>query len=114
MEIKKEKIADIKKLEHVERELTYLKEALDKEKKEVPIRLKIQLLDVNKKIWDTEDILREKISYDRIDDVIKLSIHAALNAKYNDERFLIKNKINKVCNSIFQEQKAHNELYSAD
>ena len=39
---------------------------------------------------------------------------ARLNAKYNDERFLIKKRINEYYESDVREQKSYDRLYNAD
>ena len=40
--------------------------------------------------------------------------HARLDAKLNDERFLIKNEINNYCDSTIKEQKSYEKLYTTD
>lgn len=114
LEIKKQKIKDEKKLQHVNEELKYLKQELKTQNVKVSNKLKKQLLEVNKKIWLTEDTLREDNSFKDSAKLRRFITHAVMNAKLNDERFLIKNKINKTSKSLFQEQKAHDGLYSAD
>ena len=39
---------------------------------------------------------------------------ARLNAKYNDERFVVKNRINEHYDSTVREQKAYDRLYNTD
>lgn len=112
LEIKEEKINEQKKLAYVKQELNLLKNLLLEEGITVPDNLVDELRSVNKKLWNTEDIIRElEIKGDFGDQFIE---HARLDAKLNDMRFLIKNKINNFCNSYVKEQKSYEGLYTAD
>ena len=112
LQIKKDKIADALKLTHIEKELSILEDTLKESKIIVPKELIAELKDVNLKLWDAEDIIRDRENKDLFDDeFIKC---ARLDAKLNDERFLVKNKINNVCESNIKEQKSYEGLYSAN
>ena len=112
LQIKKEKISDKLKLEHVEKELMILESTLGTSEVTVPEKLVQKLKDVNLKLWDAEDVIRDRENRDLFDEeFIKC---ARLDAKLNDERFLIKNEINNVCMSNIKEQKSYEGLYSAN
>lgn len=112
LQIKKEKISDKLKLEHIEKELMILESTLETSKVAVPEKLVQKLKDVNLKLWDAEDVIRDRENRDLFDEeFIKC---ARLDAKLNDERFLVKNEINNVCMSNIKEQKSYEGLYSAN
>ena len=112
LEIKEQKIKEQKKLSYVKKELNLLKDLLLNEGVTVPEDLADELRSINKKLWDTEDIIRElEIKGDFGKQFVE---HARLDAKLNDKRFLIKNKINNFCNSQVKEQKSYEGLYTAD
>ena len=112
LQIKKEKISDNLKLVHIGKELSVLEDIIKDSKIKVPQELIDQLRDVNLKLWDAEDIIRDRENQNLFDDeFIKC---ARLDAKLNDERFLVKNKINNVCESNIKEQKSYEGLYSAN
>tara|TARA_R110002020_G_C16317913_1_gene774488 strand:+ start:3610 stop:3996 length:387 start_codon:yes stop_codon:yes gene_type:complete len=112
LEIKKEKISDEVKLRYISEELAILQDTLDREGVEIPKELYQSLKDVNLKLWETEDVIREREAFGRFDE--EFVKHARLDAKWNDERFLIKNNINNFCDSSIKEQKSYDKLYSAD
>lgn len=110
--IKKKMIKDSKKLNYIEKELSFLLGALNEFNITVPNYLFEVLEDINMKLWITEDIIREcEKNGDFGEEFIK---HARLDAKLNDKRFLIKNEINKICNSLVKEQKSYEDLYIAN
>ena len=88
LQIKQERITDEAKVAHVTTELKLLQETLN------------------------EDIIREKERCSEFDD--EFVEHARLDAKLNDKRFLVKNKINQHCNSPVKEQKSYEDLYTTD
>jgi len=109
LEIKTEKINETEKLKNISNELDKLftlLNSLQLSKKDLDKYLK-QLYEVNKKLWETEDILRElenKKSFN------KNFIENARNVyKLNDERFRIKNKLNKQFSSEIIEVKSYKE-----
>jgi translation elongation factor EF-Tu-like GTPase len=112
LQIKKNNIKDEKKLSYINQELNILVSSLKHEGANVPIEMIDELRDVNQKLWDTEDVIRLCEKQDNFgEDFVK---HARLDAILNDERFLIKNKINNHCNSLVKEQKSYEGLYTAD
>ena len=112
LEIKKEKILDKIKLEHIEKELLVLENTLTESTIMVPPKLIQKLKDVNLKLWDAEDIIRDRENRNLFDEeFIKC---ARLDAQLNDERFLVKNEINNICESNIKEQKSYEGLYSAN
>ena len=103
LEIKKENIKDEDKLKNIQKEYDILKDALPIIKKECsPIEFEIlfnQLININKKLWDIEERIREKESLSEFDDEfiqIARSVY-----KFNDFRSKIKKEIN-----IFKTTKA--------
>lgn len=112
LEIKCGKITDEAKLGHVRLELEVLQQSLEEEAVQIPDELYNSLKEVNLKLWETEDVIREREASNNFDE--EFIKHARLDAKWNDERFLIKNEINKHCSSMIREQKSYEQLYSAD
>jgi hypothetical protein len=101
LDIKCSKIKEEEKLFFVLQEKEYLEKTLNEIIKKYNFYYK-SLLNTNLKIWDLQDILRNINRNDQnyahiCEDIINL----------NDSRFLIKNKINKLLNSKFQEQKGY-------
>ena len=112
LQIKQEKIIDEAKVAHVTTELKLLQETLSKSEITVPLEMIDELKQVNQTLWDTEDIIREKERNNQFDD--EFVKHARLDAKLNDKRFLVKNKINQHCNSPVKEQKSYEGLYTTN
>ena len=120
LQIKKERIKDETKLKHVDKELNALLNSLnvssDQDKVDylrvVPDELILELKTVNEKLWDTEDIIRKCEKENKFNE--EFVEHARLDAKLNDERFLIKNKINNQGGSSMKEQKSYDGLYTPD
>ena len=112
LDIKLERILDESRLSYIQGEKDVLEEALKLEGVEIDSELYQHLRDINMKIWDTEAGFREKEAEQEFDD--EFVQFARLNAKYNDERFLIKKRINEYYDSPVREQKAYDRLYNAD
>jgi hypothetical protein len=112
LQIKKEKILDKIKLEHIEKELSVLENTLSNSTIAVPTTLVQKLKEVNLKLWDAEDIIRDRENRNLFDEEFVKC--ARLDAKLNDERFLVKNEINNICESNIKEQKSYEGLYSAN
>jgi len=105
--IKKEKLKDTNKLKNVNKELESIFPCL----KEMNIKVEdkyFQLLkNINLKLWDIEDRLRELEAKRKFDNEF---IDLARKVYYtNDERFHIKNKINNITKSNFIEEKSYEE-----
>ena len=109
LEIKNEKINDKEKLKNISNELDKLftlLNSLQLSKKDLDKYSK-QLYVVNKKLWETEDILR---ALENEKSFNKEFIDNARNVyKLNDERFRIKNKLNKQFSSEIIEEKSYKE-----
>ena len=100
LQIKKRKIVDVEKIKFVNKELDFLKSFID-----VNTDLYKHIESVNAQLWDIEDKIREKEKQQAFDDeFIQL---ARLVYKTNDERSIIKNKINSLYNSEFKEIKSY-------
>jgi hypothetical protein len=112
LQIKQNKIKDKVKLRYVEEELWVLLEVLETEGIHIPDALFEELLHINQELWDTEDIIRELENKQNFDK--KFIEHARLDAKLNDKRFLVKNKINEQSKSLVKEQKSYERLYTAN
>jgi len=112
LDIKLERISDESRLAYIRGEKDVLEEALKLEGVEIDSNLYHELREINLKIWDTEAGFREKEAKQQFDD--EFVEFARLNAKYNDERFLIKKRINEYYNSPVREQKSYDRLYNTD
>ena len=109
LDLKIKNIDDVSRLSYKQAEKAMLLEALKKEKIEIETHLYHPLFLINSKIWDTENGFRDKESKKEFDDeFIKF---ARLNARYNDERFIMKRKINEHYGSKIREQKSYDALY---
>jgi hypothetical protein len=111
LEIKKSKITDNEKLKNIQLEFELLNKKYQtklKDTKELQVFYDA-LLEVNHKLWKIEDKIRilennKEFNEEFID--LARSVY-----KLNDERFAIKNQINKTFDSEIQEQKEY-ENYS--
>ena len=111
LEIKKSKITNNEKLKNIQVEFELLNKKYQtklKDTKELQVFYDA-LLEVNHKLWKIEDKLRilennKEFNEEFID--LARSVY-----KLNDERFAIKNEINKTFDSEIQEQKEY-ENYS--
>tara|TARA_R100000008_G_C3577315_1_gene166096 strand:+ start:1322 stop:1708 length:387 start_codon:yes stop_codon:yes gene_type:complete len=112
LDIKLERIDDEDRLRYIRTERAVLIEALNSEGLEIDSELYSELKDINTKIWDTEAGFREKEESQQFDD--EFVQFARLNAKYNDERFLVKNRINEHYDSHVREQKSYDRLYNTN
>lgn len=112
LDIKLERISDESRLTYVQGEKDVLEEALKLEGVQIDSDLYQELRDINMKIWDTEAGFREKEAKQEFDD--EFVQFARLNAKYNDERFLVKKRINEHYDSPVREQKSYDRLYNAN
>ena len=112
LDIKLERISDESRLFYIQGEKDVLEEAIKLEGVEINSELYQELRDINMKIWDTEAGFREKEAKQEFDD--EFVQFARLNAKYNDERFLVKKRINEHYDSPVREQKSYDRLYNAD
>lgn len=105
LEIKKQKISDPIKLQHIEKELTLLQNILQEKKFNFDNMLKIKLKEINEKLWDIENFKRDKEKQQQFDDSF---IQAARNVYiFNDERARLKKEINFQTHSDIIEEKEH-------
>tara|TARA_B100001121_G_C18570400_1_gene564668 strand:+ start:68 stop:463 length:396 start_codon:yes stop_codon:yes gene_type:complete len=107
LEIKKERITNIKKLVEVDKELSSLNQTLKKSLPDQSIiaSFKKDLKDVNLKLWDIEDGKRFAEKNNKFDEKF---IELARNVyKNNDKRAKIKSAINDALGSNIKEVKSY-------
>ena len=106
--IKKKNISDSIKLQHVNKELEFLQKTLKKYISEEEINeFLLKLVNINSKLWDIEDDIREcerKKSFDQTFIDLARSVYFT-----NDERAKVKNDINKTFGSELVEVKSYEE-----
>tara|TARA_Y100001937_G_scaffold25340_1_gene36303 strand:+ start:5528 stop:5923 length:396 start_codon:yes stop_codon:yes gene_type:complete len=112
LDLKIKNIQDEYRLSYIKAERDMLLKALAEENIAIEAHLYHPLYLINSKIWETEAGFRDKESKKEFDS--KFVEFARLNARYNDERFIIKNKINEHYNSEIREQKSYDFLYEAN
>jgi hypothetical protein len=108
LHVKKIKIVNEDKLSFInnEFELIYNMSSIYFDDEEI-LNLYRQLIDVNLKLWEVEDELRTIETTKNFDSHF---IELARKVYYiNDDRFLVKNKINELTNSEVREQKDYVE-----
>tara|TARA_B100000524_G_scaffold15191_1_gene8270 strand:- start:199 stop:582 length:384 start_codon:yes stop_codon:yes gene_type:complete len=106
--IKKKNISDSIKLQHVNKELEFLQKTLKKYISEEEINeFLLKLININSKLWDIEDDIREcerKKLFDQTFIDLARSVYFT-----NDERAKVKNDINKTFGSELVEVKSYEE-----
>ena len=106
--IKKKNISDKIKLQHVNKELQFLQKTLKKYISEEEINeFLLKLVNINSKLWDIEDDIREcerKKLFDQTFIDLARSVYFT-----NDERAKVKNDINKTFGSELVEVKSYEE-----
>jgi hypothetical protein len=108
-EIKLKKIKDQQKLDLISLEKEALQETLEDSLSSYDNKNErlSELLSVNEKLWIIEDAIRNKEKNKEFDEEF---IELARSVYFtNDERFVIKNKINNETGSLIQEQKSYEE-----
>ena len=104
--IKKKNISDTIKLQHVNKELEFLQKTLKKYISEEEINeFLLKLVNINSKLWDIEDDIREcerKKLFDQTFIDLARSVYFT-----NDERAKVKNDINKTFGSELVEVKSY-------
>jgi len=106
--IKLDRIKDSTKLAALRRE----KAALERELEKIPraqetqfVATMEQLREINGKLWDVEDAIRDKEAAKSFDaDFIAL---ARSVYRLNDQRSVLKNRLNELSGSLFQEVKSY-------
>ena len=104
LDIKRQKITDSTKLENVNREYLYLHEIVFADLN-IAMSDYEQLVAINVKLWDIEDVLREMESRKQFDD--KFVEYARQVYITNDLRADIKKQINLKYGSTFIEEKSY-------
>ena len=106
LELKRQNAQTQEQARHIEEELNYLKPIV--RSMDIPTSILTQLREVNKKLWEIEDMLRE---YERKSNFNGQFITFA-RAVYqtNNARFKLKSKINEITNSRLVEEKIHPEI----
>ena len=103
LDIKLNKIKDGIKLIYIQKEKDTLMAEVDK--LDAYINWLFKIKEINLKLWDIEDRIREKEKLKQFDqDFISLARAVYIT---NDERFNIKNQINNHYNSNIMEQKSY-------
>lgn len=106
LEIKQARLADPLKLRNVSVELTLLRQAREEalvEPAELPL-LVAELKAVNERLWDVEDSLRQ---HEQDGDFGSGFIALARSVyQLNDQRALLKRRINELCGSLLVEEKS--------
>lgn len=106
LKIKEVKAASEESLQNIQKEINIIEEEIPDVKSED--KLFNELSDINKKLWDCEDLIREKSKYKQFDNIYiqcAESIHI-----FNDQRYKIKRQINKKYKSELQEEKLYNDI----
>lgn len=111
LEIKKMKIKDENKLKIIDKELSILSKIKNKLIKSCNCfafeELYCKLYEINLKLWDVEEIFRNKDIVKEYDE--KFIECARMDILLNDKRFLIKRQINNMFDSKIKEVKSYNE-----
>ena len=106
LEIKKNKMQD-SKLENVLKELSFLRELIEKHKIDITEDLFSQLKEINLSLWEIEDLIRIKEKNKEFDNTF---IELARSVYFkNDKRAEIKKNINQLSNSEITEEKFYSE-----
>jgi endo-alpha-1,4-polygalactosaminidase (GH114 family) len=105
LQIKKEKIKSVEKLKNVNKELKLLLQIVGQiNKKEIEEEYN-QLKNINEMLWNVEDLIREKEKSGCFDNsFIELARSVYI---HNDQRAVIKKKINIITNSALVEEKEY-------
>ena len=109
LEIKQTHIKSPTALTNINKELGYLNDILENSTgvAELISDLKQQLLDVNKRLWQVEDDIRDKeLKQDFVIGFIELARRVY---RLNDERAKLKKSINQVLNSELIDEKSYKE-----
>ena len=106
LELKRENAQTQEQARHIAEELEYLQPIV--ESMDIPTDILTQLREVNKKLWEVEDMLRE---YERKSNFNGQFITFA-RAVYqtNNTRFKLKSHINEITNSRLVEEKIHPDI----
>ena len=104
LEIKKDKLKNLK-LKNILKELSFLREVIEKNSIFIPDEIYFQLKSINLKLWDIEDKIRIKEKNKEFDnEFIELARSVYLN---NDRRSETKKELNIMFNSEIIEEKSY-------
>ena len=103
LQIKSERIHDKSKLISVIKELEYLQPYINKF--QLDIKLNDEMKHINEELWVIEDKIREKEHKHEFDEEFILLARSVY--KKNDQRSVIKNKINEYLNSEIKDIKSY-------
>ena len=104
LEIKKDKLKNLK-LKNILKELSFLREVIEKNSIFIPDEIFFQLKSINLKLWDIEDKIRIKEKNKEFDnEFIELARSVYLN---NDRRSETKKELNMMFNSEIIEEKSY-------
>mgnify|MGYP003148801303 FL=1 len=106
LELKRKNAQTQEQARHIEEELNYLKPIVDG--MNISSDIIDQLRDVNKKLWEIEDMLREYERKSNFDGQFITFARAVYQT--NNARFKLKSKINELTGSLFVEEKIHPEI----
>jgi hypothetical protein len=103
LQIKKERITNLEKIELLQKEMNYLRSFIEKYPSEIYLLEEIKC--INEQLWDVEEKIRQKEIEQKFDtEFIDLARSVYIK---NDERCQIKNKINTFFNSNIREIKSY-------
>jgi len=110
LEIKQNNIKSPNALTNINKEHSYLNEIIENQTglAELIKDLKIQLLDINKRLWQVEDDIRDKELRQEFD--AKFIELARRVYRLNDERAKLKKTINQRLNSELVEEKSYKDF----
>ncbi len=106
LELKRKNAQTQEQARHIEEELNYLKPIVDG--MNISSDIIDQLREVNKKLWEIEDMLREYERKSNFDGQFITFARAVYQT--NNARFKLKSKINELTGSLFVEEKIHPEI----
>jgi hypothetical protein len=106
LELKRKNAQTQEQARHIAEELEYLQPIVDG--MNIPVGVIAQLRDVNKKLWEIEDMLREYERKSMFDGQFITFARAVYQT--NNTRFNLKSKINEITDSLFVEEKIHPEI----
>jgi len=101
--IKKERINNIEKHVCINKEIEFLEPYINKFN--LDVSLKEEIKQINEKLWVIEDNIRIKETKNEFDDEFILLARSVY--KFNDQRHIIKNKINIFFNSEIKDIKSY-------
>ena len=110
LEIKQINIKSPTALTNINKELSYLNKIIENQTgvAELIKVSKIQLLDINKRLWQVEDDIRDKELRQEFD--AKFIELARMVYRLNDERAKLKKSINQTLNSELVEEKSYKDF----